>query len=156
MKRFNLLLLASLMLVIFSCGSDNEPIVEKFKNVSIEIERSSEDLPYLEESYMITVDKTTVEYNKSDWSEIIDNQDGVIILRKIDRNLKKSATLSFKQKTVNFQLIQVYHTKPNVSEEKEDNIKFDTKITIKIDGNVVKTETFDFKTGLNKIIVYPK
>jgi hypothetical protein len=156
MKKFNLLILASLMLTIVSCGSNNEPSVEKFKNVSIEVERSSEYLSYLEENYMITLDKSSVEYNKSDWSEIIDNQDGVIILRKMGKNLKDNDTFSFKQKNVAFQLIQVYHTKPDVSEDVEDSIEFDTNIIIKVDGKVVKTETFEFKTGLNKVIVYPK
>lgn len=157
MKMFRLFLMASLMLTVISCSSDNdEPKVEKLKTVTIEMERKGDYLPLLEEAVFIGVTDKTIDYSKSEWGNLQDNLDGTFTLEKMNSEPKVKETITFKQKNVNFKLLPNYIIKADVSAEQEDEIDFDTKVVIKIDGKVINENMYEFKTNLPYVIFqYP-
>lgn len=148
MKKFAFLFL-TLPFFLLSCGDDNEPTTE-YKNVTVEIERNSEFLSSLGESNAFTVSTQTV-YNQSDWTTIVPN-DGKVILYEMDNDLAPKLTFKFKQQKVDFQLISIYSILEDANVD-GDNIKFETKVTIKVNDKVVKTETFSFGV-IPQIITY--
>lgn len=148
MKKFAFLFL-TLPFFLLSCGDDDEPTTE-YKNVTVEIERNSEFLSSLGESNAFTVSTQTV-YNESDWTTIVPN-DGKVILYEMDSDLAPKLTFKFKQQKVDFQLISIYSILEDANVD-EDNIEFETKVTIKVNDKVVKTETFSFG-AIPQIITY--
>lgn len=149
MKKFKLFLMASLMLGVVACSSDNdEPKVEKMKTVTIEIERTGEWLDYLEESMFVSVTDKTVDYSKAEWGNLIDNMDGTYNFGKTIHDVKEKQVITFKQKNVNFKMFSTYQTKVDVPEEQKDEIAFDTKVVFKIDGKVISEKVHEFKTHL--------
>ena len=138
-------------LLLISCGGE-EPSVEKQpKTITIEIERASEFLSDLETNNVITAKSNTIEFNRSDWTEILDNE-GAVLLTKLESNLTEKTTLTFKQKNVSFQLMSAYYLKVDAVDK--DEIVFDTKVTIKVDNKIVKTETFKYVNALPTLIHY--
>lgn len=157
MKKFNLFLMASLMLTVISCSSDNdEPKVEEFKIITIEIERTGEWLDYLEESIFISVTDKTVDYSKAEWGNLHDNLDGTWDFGKSVHDVKEKQVITFKQKNVNFKMFSTYQTKVDVPEEQKDEITFDTKVVFKIDGKVISEKVHEFKTHIQYLhLQYP-
>ena len=150
MKKFRLFLMASLMLGVVACSSDNddEPKVENYKTVTIEIERTGEYLPLLEESMFVSVTDKTVDYSKAEWGNLQDNLDGTYDFGKTKEFVGEKEVITFKQKNVNFKMFSTYQTKVDVPEEQADEIAFDTKVLFKIDGNVISEKVHEFKTHL--------
>lgn len=149
MKKLILSLCVFSFLGFVSCGDDDEPTTE-LKTVTIEIERSSEFLPALEDNNSFTVSTETV-YNKSDWSTVVPNE-GKVILTKVNSNLTEKVSFTLKQERVNLQLISTYFIQDD--EIDEDEIDFETKVTIKVNDKVVKTQSFPFARALPNIITY--
>lgn len=150
MKKLIYSLLAVMPLFLFSCGGD-EPVNEVSKTVTIEIERSSEQLSHLETNNVITAKANSIEFNKADWSETIQNE-GNVLLTKMETNLTGKTTLSFKQKKVAFQLMSAYYLKDDTIDK--DDVVFDTKVIIKVNDKIVKTETFKYVNAFPNLIQY--
>ncbi|MDR1715517.1 MAG: hypothetical protein LBS20_06700 [Prevotella sp.] len=152
MKKFAFLFL-TLPFFLLSCGDDDEPTTE-YKDVTVELEYSSESLSILKEGAMFTLDSEPV-YNKSDWSTAFENTESEeyqFVLIKQNLDLTNKSIFSFKQKKVNFLLQCSYSFKDESREDYEFNV--DTKVTIKINGKVVKTGTLEALSSWQKYINY--
>lgn len=150
MKKFIYYLAISLLFI--SCG-DKPELEQQLKTITIEIERETDFLPYLEMNNVITAKSGTIEFNQSDWTEHLENG-GNTLLTKLETNLTNKSVLIFKQKNVDFQLMCTYYRK-DYSIEEED-IHFESKVTIRVDNKVVKTETFNYIDAFPTIIQYKK
>jgi hypothetical protein len=154
MKKFAFLFL-TLPFFLLSCGDDDEPTTEH-KNVTVELEYSSESLSILKEGAMFTLDSEPV-YNKSDWSTAFENTESEeyqFILIKQNLDLTKKSTFSFKQKKVNFLLQCSYGFKDEAGEDGDSEFNINTKFTIKINDKVVKTGTLETLSSWQKYITY--
>jgi hypothetical protein len=154
MKKFAFLFL-TLPFFLLSCGDDDDEPTTEYKDVTVELEYSSESLSMLKEGAMFVLDSEPV-YNKSDWSTAFKNtefEEYQFVLIKQNLDLTNKSTFSFKQKEVNFLLNCSYSFK---DESREDDYEFgiDTKFTIKINGKVVKTGTLEILSSWQKFIVY--
>jgi hypothetical protein len=126
---------------LLSCG-DNEPTTESGnKDVTVEIECNSDYLPVLAGQYIFALDSEPV-YNESDWDMVFQNPDSdeyQFILAKTNLYLANKLTLSFKQERVNF-LLQCFYG-PKDENTDADGMSIETRITVKVNGRVVNTET---------------
>jgi hypothetical protein len=151
MKKFAFLFL-TLPFFLLSCGDDDEPTTE-YKNVTVEIEHSSEFLSALGEQCLFTLDSEPV-YNKLDWDMAFqspDTDEYQFVLTKTISNVANKTIFSFKQKKVNFLLQCFYGLKDENADE--EGISIETKVTVKVDGKIVNTETV-LDLPLNKAIRY--
>jgi hypothetical protein len=140
MKKIIFLFLVSPFFFL-SC-SDNESATESGnKDVTVEIECNSGYLPALAGQYIFTLDSEPV-YNESDWDMAFQSPDSdeyQFILAKTDLSLANKLTLSFKQERVNF-LLQCFYG-PKDENTDADGMNIETRITVKVNGRVVNTET---------------
>jgi hypothetical protein len=108
---------------LLSCG-DDEPATESgYKDVTVEIECNSDYLPVLAGQYIFALDSDEYQF----------------ILAKTNLYLANKLTLSFKQERVNFLLQCFYGTKDENTDA--DGMSIETRITVKVNGRVVNTET---------------
>jgi hypothetical protein len=140
MKKIIFLFLA-FPFFLLSCG-DDEPAAESgYKDVTVEIECNSGYLTALAGQYLFTLDSEPV-YNKSDWDMAFQNTDSdeyQFVLAKTNLSLADKLTLSFKQEKVNF-LLQCFYGLKDTDADTE-GISIETRVTVKVDGRVVNTET---------------
>ena len=154
MKKFILFLFA-LPLVFVSCGNDDDDpeVGSEYKNVTVEIERSSEDLSALAGQCLFTLESEPV-YNKTDWDLAFKNTESEeyqFVLSKGSTNLNNKSSFSFKQKKVSFLLQCTYSPKDENADE--ENFSVTTKIVVKVDGKVVSTQNV-LDLPLNTTILY--
>lgn len=154
MKKVFLLL--ALTLSFFACSDDDNekesPI--NYKTVKVIVTRTSSNISLFEGGTILTIplDKINTQYNAKDFDKVLEN-DGKILLVKINEALYTKREFTLKQKTVNIQILDTPQLFDEVDIE-SDNFDLETKIEIQIDGQIVKSQIFIFdvdNTNMNLI-----
>lgn len=142
-KVFYLLLLS---VFLFSCSDSDEDkdggVLDNYKTVKIVVTRVSNDLSlfYGGTTLTIPLDKANSQYNSKDFDQALEN-DGKVLLSKINEPLISKQEFILKQKSVDIQVLDI----PQLEDDLED-VSLTTKIEILVNDEVVKSQTFIFDT----------
>lgn len=149
-------LLIALTLSFLSCSNDDNekesPI--NFKTVKVIVTRTSSNISLFEGGTILTIplDLLNSKYNIDDFDQVLEN-DGKVMLTKLNNPLSTKQEFTLKQKNVNIQILDT----PQLLDEfdlETDSFDLETKIEILVDGQIIKSQTFIFdanNTNMNLI-----
>lgn len=149
-------LLIALTLSFLSCSNDDNekesPI--NYKAIKVIVTRTSSNISLFEGGTILTIplDLLNSKYNTNDFDQVLEN-DGKVMLTKLNDPLSNKQEFSLKQKTVDIQVLDTPQLLDEVDIE-SDNFDLETKIEILVDGQIVKSQTFIFdvdNTNMNLI-----
>lgn len=158
MKKVFLLIV--LTLSFLSCSNDDNekesPI--NYKTVKVIVTRTSSNISLFEGGTILTIplDLLNSKYNTGDFDQVLEN-DGKVMLAKLNDPLSDKQEFTLKQKIVNIQILDTPQLLDEVDIE-SDNFDLETKIEILIDDQLVKSQTFIFdvdNTNMN-LVQYSK
>lgn len=158
MKKVFLLIILAVSILSCNNNDDEKEIVTDYKTVKVVITRTSNDLSLFHGGTILTVplDLLNSKYDVDDFDQVLENE-GKIMLAKLNEPLSKKQEFIIKQRNVNIQVIDTPQLSDGVNEETTD-FNLTTKIEIIVNEELVKTQSFvfDIEASNQYLIQYSK
>lgn len=152
MKKVFYVLLSVLFL---SCSDDNDEkdtrILDNYKTVKIIFTRTSNNYSLFFGGTILTIpqDKLNSKYDSKDFDSVLENE-GKLLLGKINEPISSKQEFTLKQKIVNIQVLDTPQLRDEIDGD-ADSFNLTTKIDIFVDNDLVKSQSFIFDTALSNL-----